>query len=73
MMRKNRSQFLSQFSEKTMGYKWVKLPKMGCFVSFELNTPSDRVFSVLSDGERIIGIGQTEQKLWPFKDSALQS
>ncbi len=31
----------------------------------ELNIPSDRVFSVLSENHKIIQIGQTEVKLWP--------
>ncbi len=51
-----------------MGYKWVILSKLSPFESFELNMPSDRVFSELSEYQIIIKLGQTEVKLWAFKD-----
>ncbi len=53
-----------------MGYKWVIFPKSGRFKFFELNTPSCRVFSGLSENRKIISIRQTEHKLWLFEDSA---
>ncbi len=55
------------FRQKTMNYKWVKLSKLGCFEIFELNISSDRVFHELSEYLKIISIGRTEHKLWPFK------
>ncbi len=57
------------FLKKTVGYKWVKLLKLGSFERFELNMPSDRVFSVLSENQTPVEIGLTENKLWPVKDS----
>ncbi len=54
--------------EKTMGYRWVILSKLGCFKSFELNIPSCRVFYGLSENHKIIRFGQTVFKLWPLKD-----
>ena len=50
-----------------MDYKWVKMPKLGCFKIFELNIPSCRVFHGLSENQIIIEIEQTEQELWPVK------
>ncbi len=58
------------FQGKTMGYKWVKLSKFDRFETFELNIPSDRVFSGLSENHKIIQIGPTELKLWPLKHNS---
>ncbi len=55
------------FGDKTMDYKWVKLSKLDCFDNSELNMPSDRVFSGLSEVHKIMEIGPTELKLWPLK------
>ncbi len=41
--------------------------KLGCFKIVELNMPSCRVFSVLSENLNTIVIEQTEPKLWPPK------
>ncbi len=46
-------------------YKWVKLSKFGSFANYELNLPSDRVDSELSENHKIIEIRPTELKLWP--------
>ncbi len=51
-----------------MDYKWVKLPKLDHFKIFELNILSCRVFYGLSECVKIIAIGQSEHKLWPFKE-----
>ncbi len=58
--------FRTHFRQKTMG---VKLPKLAHLTNFEKNISSDRDFSGLSEYHKIIAIGQTEQKLWPFKDA----
>ncbi len=49
------------------------LSNLDYFLNFELKLPSDRVFYGLSNYHKIIAIGQTEQKLWPVKDSALSA
>ncbi len=49
-----------------MDYKWVKLSKLDRFKKFELNIPSDRVFSGLSENHTENHIKPTELKLWPF-------
>ncbi len=54
-----------------MDYKWVKLLKFGSFKKFELNIPSCRAFYGLSEYHKLIVVRQTEQKLWPVKDSAI--
>ncbi len=46
-----------------MGYKWVKLSKLGGFEKIELNIPFCRVFSGLSEYHKIIDFGPTEYKL----------
>ncbi len=65
---KNLDQILVNFLEKPMDYKWVILLKLGHFENVELNVTFDRVLS-----ERLniknISIGQTEHKLWLFKNS----
>ncbi len=58
--------------EKSMGYKWVKKLKSGCFEISEMNIPSDRVFYELSENPKIIVIKSTEQKIWPVKDVLCQ-
>ncbi len=50
-----------------MCYKWVKLSKMGRFKKIELNIPSCRAFRGLSENHKIVEIGPSEFKLWPFK------
>ncbi len=54
---------LTHFHQKTMDYKWVKLLKFGRFDNFELNIPSDRVFSGFSENHKIIKIGPMELNL----------
>ena len=49
-------------------YRWGKSTKLGSIKIFELNIPSDRVFSGLSENCEIIEIGSLELKLWPFKE-----
>ncbi len=53
-----------------MDYKWGKLPKFGHFEKIELNIPSDRVFSGLSEYHKIIQIGPTELKLWSLEHNS---
>ncbi len=48
----------------------MKLSKLDYLKNCELNIPSNRTFSGLSDGEGIIEIGRTEQKIWLFKDTS---
>ncbi len=56
-----------QFLKKTMDYKWVKLSKFGHFEKFELNIPSDRVFSGLSENHNYSQFGPTKLTLWPLE------
>ncbi len=41
--------------------------KIGPFILFDLNTPSCRAFSGLSESHKIMKIGQAENKLWSFQ------
>ena len=62
--KKIRGQFWTQFRQKTMNYKWVKMPKMDIFKFFKVNNSSHEVFYWLSDGFTIFEIGATKLKLW---------
>ncbi len=46
-----------------MDYKWVKMPNLGHFKIFQLNTWSCRVFNGLSENHKKFEIGQPELKL----------
>ncbi len=43
--------------------------KIWPFKKIEVNIPSERAFSKLSEYLKIIATGLTEQKLWPVKDT----
>ncbi len=49
-----------------MDYKWVNLSKLGFLKKIELNIPSDRGFSGLSENHKIIRIRPSELKLWLY-------
>ncbi len=51
-----------------MDYRWGKSSKSGPIKTSELNIPSDRVFSGLSENHNATEIGSMELKLWPHKD-----
>ena len=54
---------MANFWQKTMDYKWVKMPKLGRFKNFKLNTSSYRIFYGLSDDNKIIEIHGIELEL----------
>ncbi len=54
---------MAHFWKKIMDFKWVKMPKLGCFENFELNTTSYRVFYGLSKNHKIIEIEQAKLEL----------
>ncbi len=44
---------MADFYQKPWTYKWVKMPNLGCFKIFQLNTWSCRVFNGLSENHKI--------------------
>ena len=64
--------FEADFDKKAWAiYRWGKCANLGKIEKFELNIPSDRVFSKLSEYQNITEIRPTELKLLSFKQLLL--